>query len=102
MGNNELQLKWIDETSYSKTDKQRAPRILRCNVTKNIAFTIHKHIHFGDNWLLSSSFVGLDKCELCTSDLSDAKSKATEIMIQRLSQQKDEVGTAIDVLSKII
>lgn len=102
LSDNNQQIKWIDETSYSKTDKQRIPSVIKCAITPNVEFNVHKHIYYGDDWLLSSVFAGLDKIELHTSDLSEAKSRAIEVMIQRLSQRKDEICNALNALSNVI
>lgn len=90
---------WKDITSYSRGDTERKPRVLECQLTPNIKFVVHKHIHCGNEWFLSSDFVGLRLVGLDTTDMEEAKEKGTEIMVQKLKEKKEEVDQACQILS---
>ena len=42
-----------DITTHSQRDTDRSPRILG-NETNGVKFTVHKHIYYGDEWLLTA------------------------------------------------
>lgn len=86
---------WQDITSYSRMDTERKPRVLECHLTTNISFKVHKHIHYGGVWLLSSECVGVRMVELGEMDVEEAKRKGMEVMLQKLKERKDEVDRAI-------
>ena len=90
-------MNWNDMTSYHMGDVERIPRVLECRLSPNIAFTVHKHIYFGDVWLLSSRYAGFDNRDLGTNDMAEAKKKATAIMVQVLKEKRAEIDTALHV-----
>ena len=36
-------IKWIDETSYSKSDKERSPKVWKLK-SKDLPLIVHRHI----------------------------------------------------------
>ena len=88
-------LNWTDETSYSRNEKDRLPRVLECELFPNIKMTVHKHIHYGDEWLLSSEAAGFDKEQLGTADINLAKRIAIRTMTERLKKKCAEFKAAI-------
>lgn len=93
-------MNWIDITTYSKEDIRRNPTILECRLSNEITFKVHKHIYYGDMWLLTSMYAGFAKEELGTDDLETAKKTAVEIMLKILSDKESELKSAINELSK--
>ncbi len=61
-----------DITTYSQKDKERKPSILE-NETNGIRFTVHKHIYYGDEWLLTCRKLGVEHLRLNTNDMEEAK-----------------------------
>ena len=61
-----------DITTYSRRDKERKPRILE-NETNGIKFLVHKHIYYGDEWLLTCRKIGVEHLHLNTDDMEEAK-----------------------------
>lgn len=70
-----------DITTYSQREKNRSPRILE-NQTNGIRFTVHKHIYYGGEWLLTCRELGIENKTLNTEDMEEAKEKAIIEMIQ--------------------
>lgn len=93
-------MKYKDVTSYSSSDKERKPRVLECSLTATIKFTVHKHIYFGEEWLVSCRYAGLDKQGLGTTDIEIAKEKAKEVMLKALETKKSEAEKALAKLSQ--
>lgn len=52
-----------DITTHSQRKKDRSPRILE-NETNGVKFTVHKHIYYGDEWLLTCRELGVEKQNL--------------------------------------
>lgn len=68
---------WMDITTYSRSEKERIPRIWR-HVPSGVV--VHRHIaHDPDTWLLSWSFAGIKNRELIAEDIEAAKAEAKEI-----------------------
>lgn len=72
-----------DITTYSRNDKDKKPRILE-NEANGIKFTIHKHIYYGDEWLLTCREIGVEHLHLHTDDMKEAREKAIIEMIRLL------------------
>ncbi len=83
-----------DITTHSQREKDRSPRILE-NETNGIKFTVHKHIYYGSEWLLTCRELGAENIALNTEDMEEAKEKAIIEMIQLL-------GNAISKYQKAI
>lgn len=75
-----------DITTHSQKDKERKPSILE-NETNGIRFTVHKHIYYGDEWLLTCRELGAEHLRLNTEDMEEAKEKAIVEMIKLLGEK---------------
>lgn len=75
-----------DITTHSQKDKERKPSILE-NETNGIRFTVHKHIYYGDEWLLTCRELGVEHLRLNTEDMEEAKEKAIVEMIKLLGEE---------------
>lgn len=83
-----------DITTHSQGKKDRSPGILE-NETNGVKFTVHKHIYYRDEWLLTCRELGVENRTLNTEDMEEAKEKAIIEMIQLL-------GNAISKYQKAI
>lgn len=72
-----------DITTHDKRDTDIKPRVLE-NETNGVKFTVHKHIYYGDEWLLTCKELGVETRRLHTEDMNEAKEKAIIEMIQLL------------------
>ena len=88
-----------DITSYSQGEKERKPNILQ-NEVNGIVFKVHKHIHYGNQWLLSCAELNIDKFELDTDDMETAKEKGITKMKEMLETRIVEYQKAIEILNQ--
>lgn len=88
-----------DITSYSRDDRERKPRILE-NSVNDIIFKIHKHIYFEDEWLLSCAELGIDKKQLDTYEMEEAKVRGIMLMRKLLQDRIEKYQKAVDKLSE--
>lgn len=72
-------------TTHSQRDTDRQPRVLE-NETNGVKFTVHKHIWYGNEWLLTCRELGVEMRSLHTEDMEEAKEKAIIEMIQLLGK----------------
>lgn len=75
-----------DITTHSQRDKERKPSILE-NETNGIRFTVHKHIYYGDEWLLTCRELGVEHLRLNTEDMEKAKENGIVEMIKLLGKE---------------
>lgn len=87
-----------DITTYSKSEKDRTPRVLE-NEANGIEFTVHKHIYYGDEWLLTCRELGIEMKSLNTQDMEEAKEKAIIEMIQLLGNAISKYQKAIQEIN---
>lgn len=83
-----------DITTHSQRDKERKPSILE-NETNGIRFTVHKHIYYGDEWLLTCRDLGVEHLYLETEDMEEAKEKGIVEMIKLLGDKISQYEKAI-------
>ena len=83
-----------DITTHSQRDTDRKRRILE-NETNGVKFTVHKHIYYGDEWLLTCRELGVENRTLNTEDMEEAKEKAIIGMIQLLGMAINKYQKAI-------
>lgn len=88
-----------DITSYSRNDKEREPSILE-NKVGGVSFKVHKHIYYGDAWLLSCSELNIDKEELHTDDIEIAKAIGLMQLVLILQRRIEKYENAIEELNK--
>ena len=86
-----------DITSYSRGDTERKPSVLQ-NEANGIVFRVHKHIYYGDQWLLSCKELNVDKIPLNTDNMEIAKEKGCLKMIELLNRKAEEYKKAVDSL----
>ena len=75
-----------DITTHSRCDKDRTTRVLE-NETNGIKFTVHKHIYYGDEWLLTCRALGVEHLRLNTNDMEEAKTNGVVEMIKLLEKE---------------
>ncbi len=83
-----------DITTHSQRDKGRKPSILE-NETNGIKFKVHKHICYGDEWLLTCREIGVEQLHLNTNDMEEAKEKGIIEMIKLLGEKISRYKKAI-------
>lgn len=83
-----------DITTHSQRDKERKMSILE-NETNGIKFTVHKHICYGDEWLLTCREIGVEHLRLHTEDMEEAKEKGITEMIRLLGIEISRFEKAI-------
>lgn len=88
-----------DVTSYSQGDKERKPSILQ-NAVNGIVFKVHKHIYYGNQWLLSCAELNIDKFDLYTDDMEAAKGKGIIKMKELLEAKIAKYQKAIEILDQ--
>lgn len=74
---------WKNETTYSKGEKDRTPRVWR-RWDGILCMSVHRHIHYPETqWLLSCA-PWFDNRELASLDVDDAKAEAEALVVQVL------------------
>lgn len=86
-------------TSYSRGDKEHKPSILQ-NEVNGIVFKVHKHIYYGNQWLLSCAELNIDKFDLDTDDMEAAKRKGIVKMKELLEARIAKYQKAIEMLDQ--
>lgn len=88
-----------DITTYSRNEKEKKPRVLENN-SNGVKFKVHKHIYYGNEWLLSCDELDIDKRDLNTEDIEEAKEKAIIEMVISLGKVIQKYEKAIKEISK--
>lgn len=89
-----------DVTNYSRDSKERKPSILGNNVN-GIMFRVHKHVYYGDQWLLTCRELDIEQERLHTEDMEEAKKFGIERMRELLNRKVEKFKRAIEQLDKI-
>lgn len=89
-----------DITTHSRGDKKKDPEILE-NEANGIKFLVHKHIYYGDEWVLTCREIGVEHLRLNTEDMEEAKEKGVVEMIRLLGIEITRFGKAISEISMI-
>ena len=79
-----------DITMHSRNDVKSEIRVLE-NEANGIRFVVHKHIDYGNEWLLSCY-------ELQTEDMNEAKEKALVEMAEFFNKMVQKYKKAIEEL----
>lgn len=66
-----------DITTYNQRDRERTPRILE-NISNGVSFKVHKHIDYGDEWLLSCNEPGCRQNEIGYREHRTCKRESTD------------------------
>lgn len=83
-------MEWFDDTSYSRSDKVREPRIWRINLTRTMSLTVFRHISFGKEWFSTCERIGLNMTDLNTENVTVAKERALLLARKRLNELSAE------------
>lgn len=76
-------INWKDITSYSQRDKEKIPTTLELRKLSpfDTKLILHRHIYFPDTWLVTCKGTGIDKVNLHTNDIEEAKKLAIDYMM---------------------
>ncbi|MDT8718187.1 hypothetical protein IAI10_16090 [Clostridium sp. 19966] len=75
---------WIDGTSYGKGERGVIqPRVLKTKI-ENVSITVHKHIDYGNTWLLTCRDLNIEKEILQTENFEKAQEKAFSIIVNKI------------------
>ena len=94
-------MKMQDVTIYSKSDKERIPKIVRFTTESGVIFTIHKHMYYPETWLISSTGI-CDNVDLKTDDFEEAKVRGINHIKTILDKRIMKYQSAIEELDKLI
>lgn len=89
-------IKWKDDTTYRRGEKNRVPRVLRLTLPYNVQLLVHRPIH-GDGWFYSLRWNGqyvADNLELVSEELEDAKKEALKDASSFLASRSRELSLA--------
>lgn len=88
------QLKWDDETSYSRNDTRVEARIVSAIVPvakcRAITVTVHRIHHHDGEWFVTCHPLSIKDAKLEATELEDAKREA----IERLQTKTNRIATA--------
>ena len=75
---------WKDVSSYSQGDKERIPTVLELRRLSpfNTRLILHRHIYYPNTWLVSCKGTYIDKVDLHTDNVEEAKCLAVDYMIK--------------------
>ena len=88
-----------DISTYSRGETERNPKILSCEIN-GLEFIVHKHIYYGNEWLLTCRELGIEKFELKTEDIEGAKSVVENKIVELLNECIIKYDKVIKELSK--
>lgn len=86
-----------DITVHSRNDVKSEIRVLE-NEANGIRFRVHKHIDYGNEWLLSCYELNISKIPLETEDMNEAKEKALVEMAEFFDKMVQKYKKAIEEL----
>jgi len=92
-------IQWEDKTTYSRDDNERIPQILEARIN-SIGICVHRHIRYPGKWLLTSKYLFIDKMELKSENIDDAKKEALSIVNKHLMYMQIEISNAIKQIKK--
>lgn len=87
-----------DITTHSRNDVKREIRVLE-NEANGIRFRVHKHIDYGNEWLLSCYELNISMVPLETEDMDEAKGKALIKMAEFFGKMIQKYQKAINELN---
>ncbi|RHK52092.1 hypothetical protein [Lachnospira eligens] len=83
-----------DITAYNKYDKERKPSVLENNVGE-IMFRVHKHIYYGEQWLLTCRELEIEQERLHTENMEEAKKLGIERMKELINKRIEKYQKAL-------
>lgn len=87
-----------DITIHSRNDVKSGIHVLE-NEANGIRFRVHKHIDYGNEWLLSCYELDISKVPLETEDMNEAKEKALVKMAEIFGKMIRKYQKAINELN---
>jgi hypothetical protein len=89
------QMAWKDTSSWSRGEQDRSePKSMELR-TESLRLSLHRHMDYGRNWLVSCYSIGIDNFDLGDIPLEEAKHKAVLAVKQKLEQYLMEMEDAI-------
>ena len=94
---------WKDVSSYSRGDKERIPTILELRRLSpfNTRLILHRHIYYPNTWVVSCKGTDIDKVDLHTDNVEEAKCLAVDYIIKYAEGLLNKWIDIIDVLKNI-
>lgn len=86
-----------DITTHNQRDKEIKPSILENNVN-GISFMLHKHIYYGNQWLLTCRELGVEQEQLHTENMEEAKKLGINKMKELLKDKIEKFQKTIEQL----
>jgi len=93
---------WTDGTSYSQGEpyNDRVPRVLE---TLSVGFkvAVHKHIHYGEKWLLTCHSLNINNEMLgLFDDVEDAQKAGLSLVLIKLSEKIRVLTIAAELIEE--
>ena len=83
---------WSDTTSYSQSEKgERTPRAWTFT-TPLLRVGVHRHIHQPGVWFVSCHQIDIDRRELISKDVDEARAEALAAVRARLADMLASLG----------
>jgi len=87
----ETEMKWVDETGYSQSDKIRVPRIWTMR-SLSLAVSVHRlHGAERDKWYMSCHTLDMVSVPLEQGETRDAQTEALQRVSARITELADAV-----------
>lgn len=80
-------MEWKDETTYSRSDKNRIPRVLQLAVG-TLGIVIHKIVHC-EGWYLTVYGLNIDSYCLDVKTVEEAKNKGLEVAMAKIEDLEE-------------
>lgn len=81
---------WKNTTSYSKSSDKTEVRTTSLR-TEHLDITVTKHIHYGDELVMSCDSIGIQRKPLGVEDMEEGQRKAIDIVERRLKEMLFEI-----------
>ena len=82
---------WKNTTSYSKSDDKAQVRTTQLKLD-GLDITVTKHIHYGEELIMSCANVGINQRQLGVDDMLEGQKKALDIVENRLRKMCYAIG----------
>ena len=86
-----------DITVHNKYDKERNPSVLENNMGE-IMFRVHKHIYYGEQWLLTCREFEIEQERLHTENMEEAKKLGIERMKKLINKRIEKYQKVLQQL----
>ena len=88
-----------DITVHNKYDKERNPSVLENNMGE-IMFRVHKHIYYGEQWLLTCREFEIEQERLHTENMEEAKKLGIERMKKLINKRIEKYQKVLQFSQK--